>query len=111
MMKEADNHGGRIPWYLIVSNIAKRNNLGNICRSASAFDVCEILCVGRKKDINMFGAQGANVHVKFRFFNTLAECVAWLKGMPCNRCVLGSPCDLSQFEVQCSLIQNGILME
>lgn len=69
----------KVPWYLIVSNVAKRNNLGQLVRSASAFDVCEILCVGRKKDVNFFGAHGSNAHVKFRFFATLADCVAFLK--------------------------------
>lgn len=71
----------KVPWYLIVSNVAKRNNLGNIVRSASAFDVCEILCVGRKKDISLFGAHGANTHVQFRFFATLADCVSFLRGV------------------------------
>lgn len=71
---------GRVPWYLIVSNVAKRNNLGQLVRSASAFDVHEILCVGRKKDAQFFGAHGSNAHVRFRFFASLADCVAFLKG-------------------------------
>jgi tRNA G18 (ribose-2'-O)-methylase SpoU len=77
----AESDGGLAPWYLIISNIAKRSNIGNICRSASAFGVKEILCVGRKKDVNFFGAHGSQAHVDFRFFNSLDECVAYLKGM------------------------------
>ena len=60
---QEDKHKG----YLLLHNISKRNNIGNIIRSACAFGLDKVLFItGRPeskktkilKEFNMFGNQG-----------------------------------------------------
>ena len=74
----------RIPFYVIVSNVAKKANVGNMMRSACAFGVEEILIVGQKKNLQYFGAQGTNKHVKTRCFDKLDAACAFAKERGCH---------------------------
>lgn len=64
--------------YLIVHNVSKKHNVGNMIRSASAFGVTAVLVVGARK-MAMHGAFGAHRHIPIRHFDRLEECVAWLR--------------------------------
>ena len=58
--------------YMLVYNIGKKKNFGDILRSAAAFGVKEVLIVGAKK-LSTFGDQGTQRYCKFRHFDTLLE--------------------------------------
>lgn len=60
--------------YIMLSNVAKRQNLGNIVRSASAFGAKAAVVVGSNK-FSTFGAHGSDKHTSFLSFHTLAEAV------------------------------------
>jgi tRNA G18 (ribose-2'-O)-methylase SpoU len=64
--------------FVIVYNLAKKHNIGNLLRSCTAFGVSAACLVGRP-DFNGFGAHGAAEHVPLRHYPTLDECVADLK--------------------------------
>lgn len=61
--------------YLLLYNVAKKQNFGQIIRSAMAFGVEEVGVVGAKKisDLQLFGNQGTSLHCSFRWFTTLEE--------------------------------------
>lgn len=63
--------------YLIVTNISKKQNVGTIVRSASAFGFKEVIVVGSPK-INLFGSHGSDKHIPFRHFGSLSEARAFL---------------------------------
>lgn len=50
------------PWksYLLICNVGKRQNWGQLLRSATAFGVTEVFVVGAKKmkELALFGNQG-----------------------------------------------------
>lgn len=71
--------GAPIRSYLLLCNIGKKQNFGQLVRSAVAFGVAEIGVVGCKKirDLQLFGDQGTSAHAKFRFFDTIASAKAW----------------------------------
>ena len=46
--------------------------MGTLARCATAFGVAEVLLVG-ERNYNSFGAHGADAHVSFRHFPTLAQ--------------------------------------
>lgn len=56
-------------FYLILHDISKRNNIGTLIRSASAFGCAGIVVaeVKRKSDLPTFGAHGADRRVPFFF--------------------------------------------
>ena len=56
--------------YMLVYNIGKKKNFGDILRSAAAFGVKEVLIVGAKK-LSTFGNQGTQRFCSFRHFDTL----------------------------------------
>lgn len=58
--------------YMLVYNIGKKKNFGDILRSAAAFGVKEVFVVGAKK-LSLFGNQGTQRYCKFRHFETLQE--------------------------------------
>lgn len=64
--------------YMLVYNIGKKKNFGDILRSAAAFGVKEVFIVGAKK-LQLFGNQGTQRYCKFRYFDTLQEAKAELK--------------------------------
>lgn len=71
-------HANQPPCFLILYNIAKRHNVGNIARSASAFGVAQLCLVG-SRHFSAFGAHGAENYVKFAHFTTLEDCCRHLK--------------------------------
>lgn len=64
--------------YMLVYNIGKKKNFGDILRSAAAFGVKEVFVVGAKK-LSTFGNQGTQRYCKFRHFDTLEEAKSELK--------------------------------
>ena len=62
---------------MLVYNIGKKKNFGDILRSAAAFGVKEIFVVGAKK-LSTFGDQGTQRYCKFRQFDSLLEAKAEL---------------------------------
>eukprot|EP01134_Creolimax_fragrantissima_P002667 CFRG2667T1 len=59
------------PWYMVISNVAKKKNSGNLIRSAAAFGAKQVFVVGRKKDLVFFGAHGSQRRVEIVFFESL----------------------------------------
>ncbi|CAD7970372.1 unnamed protein product [Amoebophrya sp. A120] len=61
--------------YLLLHNVGKKQNFGQLLRSAMAFGVTEVGVVGAKKiaDLQLFGNQGTCSHCDFRFFDTLHD--------------------------------------
>lgn len=56
-------------FYLILHDISKRNNIGTLIRSASAFGCSGVVVAEakRKSDLPTFGAHGADKHLTFHF--------------------------------------------
>jgi len=73
-------------FYLILSHIAKKHNVGTMLRSASAFGVREVLVAGSRKSVQFFGSQGTHKHVAVRFFDDLDAAVSYAKGKGCKIC-------------------------
>ncbi len=53
--------------------MSKRNNIGNIVRSCSAFGASAVFVAGRKKDTMFYGSHGTRNKLPIRFFDSLAE--------------------------------------
>jgi len=64
--------------YMLVYNIGKKKNFGDILRSAAAFGVKEVFIVGAKK-LQLFGNQGTQRYCKFKYFDTIREAKAELQ--------------------------------
>ncbi len=64
--------------YMLVFNIGKKKNFGDILRSAAAFGVKEVFIVGAKK-LSTFGNQGTQKYCKYTFFDSLEEGTAELQ--------------------------------
>lgn len=61
--------------FLLLNNVGKKHNFGQLIRSAMAFGASEVGVVGAKKiqDLQLFGNQGTAGHCDFRFFDTLRQ--------------------------------------
>ena len=61
--------------YLLLHNVGKKQNFGQLVRSALAFGVKEIGVVGcrRISEVSLFGNQGTGSHAEFRFFDKLHQ--------------------------------------
>ncbi len=70
-------------FYVILTHVAKKQNIGMMLRSACAFGVCEILVAGSKKHTNFFGAQGTEKHSSIRYFDGLKLAVDYARSMGC----------------------------
>lgn len=66
--------------YLVMHNIAKQRNIGNMIRSAVAFGVKELIVVSRTSSLNMpsFGAQGSRRFLNIRRFERMDEAKEWM---------------------------------
>ena len=64
--------------YLIIYGVAKKHNIGQIIRSATAFNVTAVCLVGSRK-FNTFGAHGSEAFVPMLHFDTLDTCCEALK--------------------------------
>jgi len=71
-------------FYVIVSNIAKKQNIGLMMRSACAFGVKEIIVAGSAKNTQTFGAQGTDKHVHLVYFPKIDGAVAYAKEKGCK---------------------------
>ena len=67
--------------YVILSNLQSGSNIGSICRNALAFNVREVIIVGRKSyKEKMRGAdRGAKLKLKFNVFNSIKDATTYLK--------------------------------
>ena len=64
---------------LLLSNLQSGANIGSICRNALAFNVSEVVIVGRK-DVKMRQAdRGARQRLKLTHFVTMAEAATYLQ--------------------------------
>lgn len=69
--------------YLLLHNISKKNNLGNIIRSACAFGFTKVFYITNRpegskkmkvlKEFQMFGNQGTYKQIEFQSFYSLDE--------------------------------------
>jgi len=62
---------------LVLHNVAKKKNFGELIRTAAAMGVEELIVVGAQK-LNSFGAHGCAGHLRFSHFDKLADAVAYL---------------------------------
>jgi tRNA G18 (ribose-2'-O)-methylase SpoU len=69
--------------YLLLHNISKRNNVGNIIRSACAFGLDKVFFISNRpdskkvkilKEFKMFGNQGTYKEIDYEPFGSLEEC-------------------------------------
>jgi tRNA G18 (ribose-2'-O)-methylase SpoU len=67
--------------YVIISNLQSGSNIGSICRNALAFNVHEVVVVGRKgfRDKMRNADRGAKRRQTFVHFNSVAEAATYLK--------------------------------
>jgi len=75
--KEAGRRRFDNQFYLILSNIGKRNNFGALIRTATAFGVEKVLVVGESKQLKTFGNQGTVQYVDFQEFKCLKTLKDW----------------------------------
>lgn len=71
--------------YLVLFNIAKKTNFGNLIRTANAFGVTEVIIVGRRAYYE-FGSFGTAGHTRKRHAYTLEDAVAMLRERGCTIC-------------------------
>lgn len=69
---------GRPECRIIIYNVAKKQNVGNIVRSAVAMGVSRMIIVGNRK-INTFGNKNTNRFIRFDYFDKLEDCHKSLK--------------------------------
>ncbi len=62
---------------LVLHNVAKKKNFGELIRTAAALGVTEIIVVGASK-LQTFGSQGTTSHARFSHFTSLADAVQYL---------------------------------
>jgi tRNA G18 (ribose-2'-O)-methylase SpoU len=67
--------------YVIISNLQSGSNIGSICRNALAFNVHEVVVVGRRgfRDKMRQADRGAKQRQTFVHFNSVAEASSYLK--------------------------------
>ncbi|KAF7458330.1 tRNA/rRNA methyltransferase-like protein [Cryptosporidium felis] len=69
------NESSNVPeFYLILSNISKRQNFGTLLRSACGFGVSEVLVVGEKK-LMTFGNKGTLPHLSLTNYKNIHQVV------------------------------------
>ncbi len=73
-------------FYVIINNVAKKTNVGNMLRSACAFNAKAMLVVGRKKQVTFFGSKGTKHHVPLYYFDSLNDAVDYAKKDNCKIC-------------------------
>ncbi len=73
-------------FYVIVSHLSKKANVGTLLRCASAFGVREVLVAGNRRQLQTFGAQGTQRHVCLRYFDSLEAAAAYARARGCSVC-------------------------
>jgi tRNA G18 (ribose-2'-O)-methylase SpoU len=76
---------GKPDSYMLIANVSKKNNIGNLMRSCVAFGVTEMIVVGVGR-IQTFGAQGTERFMQVRQFAKTREAVNYLKGQGVSIC-------------------------
>jgi tRNA G18 (ribose-2'-O)-methylase SpoU len=71
--------------YLIIFNITKKSNIGNLLRTANAFGISEVLVVGKRR-FHEFGAFGTSGATTKRHFYRLEDACAYLRRLDCTIC-------------------------
>ena len=68
-------------FYVLIYNIGKSKNIGTLIRSASAFNIKQVLVVGENKKVlgKFFGNQGTVKKTEFVFFKDFVELKEFLK--------------------------------
>ena len=61
---------------MLIYNVAKKHNVGNIVRSACAFGVKEVVVVGNR-EVKGFGSKGTMKHMAFSRHPTLAGAIKY----------------------------------
>eukprot|EP00327_Prymnesium_parvum_P009959 CAMPEP_0184386906 /NCGR_PEP_ID=MMETSP0007-20130409/10238_1 /TAXON_ID=97485 /ORGANISM="Prymnesium parvum, Strain Texoma1" /LENGTH=236 /DNA_ID=CAMNT_0026735009 /DNA_START=20 /DNA_END=730 /DNA_ORIENTATION=+ len=62
---------------LVLHNVSKRKNFGELLRTAAAMGVCEVVVVGASK-LSSHGAHGCGGHLRFSHFVKLYDAVSYL---------------------------------
>ncbi|CAD2111868.1 RNA methyltransferase, putative [Plasmodium vinckei] len=87
-----DGNLNRSKMYVVIYNIGKKKNIGNIVRSCVAFNVSEIFVVGRnKKETSFFGSMGTHGYIKIRYFINMIELKQYLN----NNNILLYACEIT----------------
>ena len=78
---DIDTNPGCPKCYVVISNLQSGSNIGSICRNALAFNVDEVIVVGRKgfRDKMRQADRGAKRRQKFIHFNSVSEAGVYLK--------------------------------
>jgi len=76
---QEDGLSGNPHFFVIVNNVAKKHNVGQMVRSASAFGVKSMLIAGSPKNAQFFGAQGTEKKVNIKFFGKVEEAVEFAR--------------------------------
>ncbi len=71
--------------YLVVFNVAKKQNVGGLIRTANAFGASEVVVVGRRA-FRELGACGTSTGVAKRHFYRLGDACAHLRDQGCAIC-------------------------
>lgn len=69
---------GRPECRVLVYNLSKKGNFGTLVRTAVAFGATQIIVVGNRK-INTLGQQATARFIAWKFFDSFAPAVAWIK--------------------------------
>lgn len=77
-------HAGLPQSILILHNVSKKKNFGELLRTAAAMGVCEVVIVGAQK-LATFGAHGTVGHLRFSHFSKLADAVAYVRNVRCAK--------------------------
>jgi SpoU rRNA Methylase family len=80
-VEEIDLNPGAPKCYVIISNLQSGSNIGSICRNALAFNVHEVIVIGRKgfRDKMRNADRGAKRKQAFVHFNSILEAATYLK--------------------------------
>lgn len=73
-------NGGRKS-FVLLSNLQSGNNIGNVCRNALAFNVHEVLIVGKPnfKEKLRGSDKGAKSRLVFKHFNSISDAASYLR--------------------------------
>lgn len=82
---EVSSTAGKPDCYVVVSNVAKRHNIGTLMRSCVAFGVKEIIVTGTGR-VQTFGAQGTERFSHVRTFPKAKDAVTYLKALGVTIC-------------------------
>jgi len=77
--------------FVILSNLQSGNNIGDVCRNALAFNVHEVLVVGKPnfKEKLRGSDRGAKSRLVFKHYNSIAEAATYLRTQFPNTLICG----------------------